>query len=269
MLFPLRRILACTDLGPESDEVLRSAELIRKRVGGELDVLHISEFSLFDNQHELAAQIDGQLDRTGVVARKWITSGPIAQKILETVHRKENRYDLLIIGHSNKRGILKQLMGGVARKIITLVEVPTLVVRRPLQFHKIAGYINDSGSTHLMITSILDFYRKLGFQEAEFVSLWHNLPELVLDRNEMKDFEDDLLDDIHSYSCEDDLISVRVEEAREFEAATQLAQIINQDHISMAVIKRSRGQRINQIIQGHECVHMLNLETSNLMVMPS
>lgn len=269
MLFPIKRILVCTDLGPESDEVMKSAELIRQRVDGEVDVLHVSEYSLFHNHQEIAAQIDEQMARTGVVGRRWITSGPIAQKILEIANRLENRYDLLIIGHSNKKGFLKQLMGGVARKIITMVEIPTIVVSRPIQFHKIAGYINDTGSTHLMISSILDYYRKLGFNEVEFVSLWHNLPELLHDKTEMKNFEEDLVYDVYTFCREDEPVSVRVEEAQDFEAATQLAQIINQDQISMAVIKRSRGQKINQLIQGHECIHMLKLEASNLMVMPS
>ena len=268
MLFPIRRILACTDLGPESNEVLRSAERIRKKVKGELDILHICEYSLFDNHDEIASKIDEQIERNGIVARRWIASGPIAQKILETVHREENSYDLLVIGHSNKKGFFKRLMGGVARKIITLVEVPTIVVSRPMQFHKIAGYINDTGSTQLMITSILDFYRKLGFKEAEFVALWHNLPELLYDRQELNNFQDELIEDIYSYSSEDDFISVRVEEAQEFEAATQLGQIINQDQISMAVIKRSRTQKMSQLIQANECIHILNLEASNLMVIP-
>lgn len=269
MLFPIKRILVCTDLGPESDEVIRSAELIRSRVGGELDLLHVSEYSLFNNQRELSFLIGDQMERTGVVARSWVSSGPIAQKILETVHRKENRYDLLVIGHSNKKNFFKQIMGGVARKIISLVEVPTIIVRRPIEFHKIGGYINDTGSTQLMISSILDFYRKLDFSEAEFVALWHNLPELMQDSSEMRNFEHELMDDIYAYSSADDLISVRVEEAQDFEVAAQLAQIINQDQISMAVIKRSRSQSINQLIQGHECIHMLNLESSNLMIMPS
>lgn len=287
MLFPIKRILVCTDLSEHSDEVLRSSEIIRQRVDGELDILYVSDLGLqlewFSDKarndtfyksfigniaDEVMEKMKLQMARTSIQGNTLFKQGHVVQKISDTLLEGEKKYDLLIIGHNSKAGLLHHFIGSVARKLLSSVPVPTLVIRKPISFFKIAGLIDERGSTNWMITSTMDFYRTLGFENIEFISLWHKQPAPGGEEESKSQFEDDLKEDIKYFTREGENVIVRVEDAHDLQMAPQLAQIVDEDKVSVAVMKRNRGKKLNKLLLGSETMRMLEMETSNLMVMP-
>ncbi|MCM2351248.1 MAG: universal stress protein [Bacteriovoracaceae bacterium] len=287
MLFPIKRILVCTDLSEHSDEVLRSSEIIRQRVDGELDILYVSDLGLqlewFSDKarndtfyksfigniaDEVMEKMKLQMARTSAQGNTLFKQGHVVQKISDTILEGEKKYDLLIIGHNSKAGLLHHFIGSVARKLLSSVSVPTLVIRKPIIFFKIAGLIDERGSTNWMITSTMDFYRTLGFENVEFIALWHKQPAPSGEEESKFQFEDDLKEDIEYFTREGEKVIVRVEDAHDFQMAPQLAQIVDEDKVSVAVMKRNRGKKLNKLLLGSETMRMLEMDTANLMVMP-
>lgn len=287
MLFPIKKILVCTDLSEHSDVVIKSADVIRQKVDGELDVLYISDLGLqlewISNKakehtfyetfvgkmaEELSKKMKDQLERTGAKANILFKQGPVVQTISETLENGDKKYDLLLIGHNAHSGLLHHFVGSVARKLLASVSVPTLVIRKSISFDKIAGLVDERGSSNWMITSTLDFYRTLNFKEIEFVSLWHkHFVGYGMDQT-LGEFKDNLLNDINYFKRDHDLITVRVEESLDLQVATQLTEIMKEDNVSVAVVKRNRGKKINKLLIGSETMRLLEMDTVNLMVMP-
>ncbi len=287
MLFPIKKILVCTDLSDHSDEVLKSAEAVRQRVNGELSVLYVSDIGLHlewasDKSRQetfyktfigsiaddLTEKMKAQIQRTGANAKLFLRQGVIVDQICQTIMENDEKYDLLIIGHSSKTTLFHHLIGNVARKLVSSVSIPTLVIKKPIEFNKIAGLIDERGSSNWMITSTLDFFRTLTFKEVEFISLWHDRPEFFNQDESMTDFKDNLMDDIKYFTRDGEKVIVRVEATHDLQIAHQLAQLIEEDKVSLAMMKRNRGKKLNKLLLGSETLRMLELESINILVMP-
>lgn len=281
MLFPIKRILVCTDLSEACEEVIRDAEILRQRVNGELDVLHVSDidiqlswaspsssnetfFDVFVGNiaRDLKESLERQIKKCNALASPLFAQGNVVETINQIIIEGEKKYDLLVIGHSSKKGILRHLMGSVARKIASSVPVPTLIVKKPMTFKKIAGLIDDTRPIDWMITSTLDFYRSLSFADIEFISLWPDLPEFLQDTG------DTLKEDVQYFIREGEKPIIRTGATRDLHISDHLIRIMEEDHIDLAVMKRNRGKKLNKMIIGSETMRMLETHVVNILILP-
>ena len=287
MLFEIKRILVCSDLSPKSDEVLRDAELLRQRVGAEVDVLYVSDigihldFSATETKKEtyydtfveslaedLKHKLRAQIERTGLQGNALFSEGSIVEEINRLILTGPQRYDLLIIGHHSKIGVVHHLIGSVARKIISDAPIPTIVVKKKIEFKTIAAFIDGTGPIDWMVSSTLDFYRSLKFEKVEFISLWMDLPLSFHKEEVFKNLSEQIKDEVHYFSREGEKCIVRVEATHDLMVSYHLIRIIEEDGIDLALMRRNRGKKLNKKIIGSETQRILDLESTNLLIMP-
>ena len=276
MLFSIQKILVCSDLSENSIQVLKNAELIRQRTKSEVDILYVSDIGLhldfavhprktFYDEFVASLAMDykekmrEQTEKSGIKGQALFKEGDIAETINNFLTDGKEKYDLLIIGHNSKRGILQHLLGSVARKLLSSVSVPTLVIKEDLQFNKMGSLVESEGPVDWMITSSLDFYRSLGFKEMEFISLWHKSG-----RHSREKMEEEVRYFLHG----DEKPVVRIQEARDVQVAHELYEVVKEDKIDLAIMKRNRGQKLKKMVLGSETLRMLEMEGVNLLVLP-
>ena len=287
MLFQMKRILVCSDLSQKSDEVLRDAELLRQRVGAEVDILYVSDIGIHldwsANQtkketyydtfvqglaRDLKHKLQAQIQRTGLQGNAIFSEGSIVEEINRLILTGPRKYDLLIIGHHSKLGVVHHLTGSVARKIISDAPLPTIVVKKKLEFKTIAAFIDSTGPVDWMVSSTLDFYRSLKFEKVEFISLWMDLPVSFHKEDLAKNLGEQIKDEVKYFSREGENCHVRVEATHDLMVSYHLIRIIEEDRIDLAVMRKNRGKKLNKKIIGSETQRILDLESTNLLIMP-
>jgi nucleotide-binding universal stress UspA family protein len=266
---------------------LRDAEILRQRVGAEIDILYVSnlgvhlDFSAVRTKEEtyyeafvegiardLNEKLTQQIKRTGINGRAIFAEGDVAEEINHLITNGNEKYDLLVIGHQSKVGIVQELLGSVARKIVANAPIPTLVVKKKIEFNTMAAFIDGSRPVDWMVSSSLDYYRSLGFKKIEFVSLWLDLPGPFHKEEEARDFADGLRDEVKYFARDHEKFEVKVEPSRDVMVAYHLLRIIEDDKIDLAVMKRNRGKKLIKKMIGSETQRILDLESTNILIMP-
>lgn len=288
MLFSIKNILVCTDLSERSDDVLVDAEILRRQLHAEVDILFVSDIGLHlewatnernkDTYYgsfvkkiakDLENKLKDQINRTGIVGNPIFAEGNVVQTINDLIINGEKKYDLLLIGHSSKKeSAVEYFLGSVAKKIAASVPVPTIIVKRKLEFNIIASFIDQSRPLDWMVSTSLDFYRLLNYKKIEFISLWHDLPHPFRIEEDISDFSDKLKEDINYFVRKGDDVVVKVLPTRELLVAYHLIRIIDEDKIDLAIVKRNRGKRFHRKILGSETLRLLEMNTCNILVMP-
>jgi nucleotide-binding universal stress UspA family protein len=287
MLFNIKKILVCTDLSESSENVLIQSEVLRKRLSCEMDVLYVSEIGLqldwaFEGttrvsyhdvfikkiRTELEVKLNDQILKTSVAARPLIHEGSPSVVINDLIINGDTKYDLLILGHSGHKGLFHHYLGSVARKIVSNTPLPVLIIKRNLQFSLISCFLDGSRPIDWMVATGFDYFRILKFQKIEFVSLWMDYPEPFHKEIIASDFSQTLDEEIKYITRPNEVYQIRVDPVRELPIAKQLARIIDEDKIDLAVVKRNRGKKINKKFLGSETQRLLEMDTCNILVMP-
>lgn len=278
MLFTIKRILVCSDLSKNSELVLRNAELIRERTGADLDILFVSDagthHSFLDDEAirnigmEARIKLNDQMKKLQINGVLLFEEGEVAEKINDIITNGKDKYDLLMIGHNSSPGILQHLLGSTARRLLSSVNIPTLVIKRDLKFGKMGCLVDNTSPLGWMITSSLDFYRNLKFNLIEFINLWHELPEPFGHGGSSAEFKKHLEEEIQYFEHEKEKVSIRVETAKELQVAGHLQQILKEEKIDLAIMKRNRGKKVKTMLLGSETMRMLELDPVNLLVLP-
>ena len=144
----IRSVLAASDLGDASDEVVRAAGALAARTGAKLHVVHafdarrtpatsaagqpVTFRGLID---DVERALDEQIRRTvpekvKVASRRVVEDAP-AQAIL--AYASEIAADLLVLGPHTHRRAGDWLLGGTADRVVRTVSAPCLVVRGSLR----------------------------------------------------------------------------------------------------------------------------------------
>ncbi len=152
-------IMVATDFSEFSHLALQAGEEIRRKTGGQLQLVHVTDYpdqwdwmtndvvinyypqELKDRLiNEIKARMEKQMRDTEATGSIEIVIGPTHKGLLG--QSDQFGADLLIIGHkgSGKHAHL----GSIAAKMITASERPVLVINRPFRTQKIAGLIDTS-----------------------------------------------------------------------------------------------------------------------------
>jgi nucleotide-binding universal stress UspA family protein len=268
MIFSIKQILVCSDLSEKSDEVLREAEILRERLGAKADVLFVSDLNEDpDKQDDCKIKLQNQIARTHLEASQLLESGDVVEKINDLIINGRKKYDLLVIGHTSQVGLVSHLLGSVAKEILSNAPLPTIVVKKKFNFHKIASLVDGSPPMDWMVVTSLDFYRNLKFDKIEFISLWHDLPDKSLFEQHDADLEDVLKEEVDYMMRENERFELVVRPTSDLLVADHLARILIENKIDLAIVKRNRGKKINAKILGSQTLRLLNFDI-NLLIMP-
>lgn len=137
------KILLALDPFGSSDKVLAEALKQTKQQAAELVILAVAE--TFQNEHsfeglagaseEIFAQVRDNVEKIklaaiaqGVTPKVEIKDGPSPAQLILECAEKENA-DLIIMGHREKKGLDRFLLGSVAAKIVAHASCSVLVVR--------------------------------------------------------------------------------------------------------------------------------------------
>lgn len=142
----IRRILATTDFGESSDEVLRQAGALAAQAGAELHILHVEEIPV--TPRDVAApttSIGREALQTardaleGQVRRCLPALVPTSQEVLAgdahgviCRHAVELSADVVLVGPNRGGSARAHFLGTTADRVIRTVHVPCMVVRAPL-----------------------------------------------------------------------------------------------------------------------------------------
>lgn len=144
---PLRTILAATDLGPASDEVVRSAATLAHLAGAELQLIHSLDLpwtssgdvmrrtGMADWMAAAEERLEEQVERTmpkGVRPSGRVVSFHAAhQAVLERAG--ELGADLIVVGPHSGGEVGAHFLGTTADRVLRTAEVPCLVARGAME----------------------------------------------------------------------------------------------------------------------------------------
>lgn len=292
-------ILVCTDFKQTSDYALRSAEAIRKKVGGNIHVIHISDIPvnwdwvsressfLLNNEKlnvdllkSLEKMMSDQINRCEVVCTSDVSLGPTYEGIMEAFKKKKP--DLVLIGHKGHAHEVFNF-GGIATKVVASAHVPVLVIKKLLHYPlgKVAGLVDTTDIMESIILATEEFSFLLSAQ-AEVISLWKNItshfynlapvekihPLLDL-KQEVKDaILNKMKTEIANHLDEHTKCRVRVEITDEKQVAYHLVKILEEDLVDLVIMKRHQRKLLEKIFIGSETRRMLEIFNGNVLVLP-
>ncbi len=149
-MFSTDRILVPTDFSSHSNMALKKAVDIASQFNAKIYLLHVIDDHLFEfgsdvglGMEENRATIIGDTmtyarnlmkekvasmkDAKGIIVDIDVVTGNPAETIL--TEEKERKIDLIVIGAHGRTGILHQLLGGVADKVVRRATNPVFVVK--------------------------------------------------------------------------------------------------------------------------------------------
>jgi nucleotide-binding universal stress UspA family protein len=155
-----RSIVAATDLGGASDDILRAAAILAGRSGAELHLIHSLEMTRDSSQHNdtdegSRAKVRRAAEQLRDQVRRVMPEGvvPATQRVVAHVAHKailecagEVSADLIVVGPHAGGAMGAHFLGTTAEHVIRGAEVPCLVVRKPLSptVHRIGVPIDCS-----------------------------------------------------------------------------------------------------------------------------
>jgi nucleotide-binding universal stress UspA family protein len=151
--YQIRSILAATDLGESSDQVLRSAAAAAQVTGAALHVLHVLELDSSSGGSGESASFPERIGRAEAALQEQLRR-VLPGEIVPASRRVENyavdkairQYagdvsaDLIVLGPHRGREVGRRLLGSTADEVIRTAGIPCLLVRQPLTvpIHRLA-----------------------------------------------------------------------------------------------------------------------------------
>ncbi len=291
--------VVCTDFSQPSDFAMKSAESIRRRVGGKVHAIHVSDFPVHwewitvDSSSLLyAGDVEiTLLNSLGKLMQEQVkrcelecTTGVSLNQVFEgidTLIEKINP-DLVIMGHRGEsRGPFQ--LGSMTAKVLAASKKPVLVIKKPLTIPlgKVAGLVSTTEPMGQIISATEEFSYLLS-AEPEIVSLWkditpqfHNLSALIKANHKINFGQEEkelILSkmreriiselDVHS-KCK-----VRVDVTDEKHVANHLARILQDDNVDLVIMERHEKGIMDKMLIGSETRRMLELFNGNILVLP-
>lgn len=138
----IRSILAATELGPASDEVVRAAAALAQRMGARLHLLNALEIEQLPGMENPTYQGRVQQANDLLAEQARRVAAPVAVESMTVVayaaHRAiearaaEVNADLVVVGPHRGGQTEARFLGTTADRVIRTAQVPVLVVRGPL-----------------------------------------------------------------------------------------------------------------------------------------
>lgn len=259
MMFPLKYILVCSDFSPHSDFLLNETNHLNSKLNAQVDILVLN-----DQKHLTDDEFQEVLKKMNLNFFLIRDKGEVTTSILKHIINGKKRYDLLIIGHntlSEKRFKLQN----VAKKILSDVPIPTLVLTKNFSFKKMACLFDQISPSEWELSASFDFYRSFKYDFLEFISV---IPFSKYYGQMTNDNFTTIKDEIYFFSRPEDKYNVSLLSSKPFQTHTKLTEIIKQEGIDLVVMKRNHHKSFFKKLQGSQTLKLLNMDICNILVSP-
>lgn len=277
------KILVCTDFSPSSDIALKSAAVIAKKTNAELHAVFVSEIPVYWdmiasgasailmteeqilNLHKsMKTNMENQLKRCDVKCETHLPFGLVAEAIAKV--SSEVRPDLIVLGNRKKSNMF--YLGNVITKVLADSRVPILVTRHLIKDSgvKIAGLVDTHDSFHSIISEVKRYSDNL-HGEAEILSLWKDHFSQLTEQDK-EEVGNKISKQIKAQLQSVPEIKVKVLRSQEKSTAFHLAEILENDKIDLAVMKRHQKGWLEKFLIGSETRRMLEIFDGNILVLP-
>ena len=291
-------ILVFTDFKQPSDFALKSAEVIRKKVGGKIHVTHVSDLSVqcdwisqeasyifqserltLDLLKSLEKMMAEQIRRCEVECTSNVTLGLVYAGLMDSIAK--TKPDIVFMGHKvHSHGLFN--LGGIVAKIVASSSVPVFVTKKVLStpVGKIAGLVDPCDLTQPIISTTEELSFVLS-AEPEIISLWRKVkppfPKIApFDNSSLTKTDEEEKDivlsgmksaisknlDTHT-KCK-----IKVGLTEELQVAYHLVNILQEDQVDVAIMQRHQKKIMDRMMIGSETKRMIELFTGNLLVLP-
>lgn len=279
-LYPMQRILVCSDFSESSNLALKAAEELRKRSNGSIDLIHITEFGFDINDIESTTYRDvflnglkktqmekltKQIQSCGVNATPLIKDGNIVTVLRELADR--GKYDLIVMGHG-RSPLMSHLIGSTAYKMISHTTLPLLLVKKPMSFERVTGLIDEARERDKLIIATYNFFEKFKFKDVGFVSLWIDLPEPFGNQHEAMEIKDNVTQEVNDFCPPNVKPDIKVAPTREVKIAEPLNELLKETHSDVAVLKKFSTGNMKRIYLGSTSKSLLERFDGNLLIIP-
>ena len=290
------KILVCTDFSPESRSALILAEKIRKKTGGQISLLHVSEHTIMwdwipsegllnaqDERFEVdllntfRKKISEELDVTGAVGSGEVTIGVASSVIIKEI--EEKKVDLVVMGHRGRSRTIFHL-GSLAQKIIASSPVPVLITKKTELDH-LAGLVDPTEDMKLIVnwseelSSLLSCRLEIVSIIPDFAAQFLGIGKIGISTELLKLRPDDRIaliqattEKINKALDPHTEAKVRVEVSPEKRISFHLNSILEEEKIDLVIMKRHQAELLEKILVGSETRRMLEIFHGNLLILP-
>jgi len=270
-IYPMKRILLCTDFSEASNLALKESEELRIRSGGQIDLLHVAEIPI-SLSHSLTSyyglkferdfleqltgrihsQLKTQLNQCNVTGNVKAEYGPVVEKIVEITN--SGNYDLLVLGFEKKGWIRSKF-----HKIISNSHIPVMVVKKPFDFTKVEGLVDEKHNIGLIIAGTFDFFRTFKYESLSLVSVCSKSGDAV---------KLAIKEEAEHFSEGDPAPAYFVMEGSDWQASELITDHLNHDHTNVAIAKKFAHGDLKKIYLGSTTRKLLNSFEGNLLILP-
>jgi nucleotide-binding universal stress UspA family protein len=149
-------VLVPTDLTDVASKAIRQAEIIAKKAGTSVSLLHVlNDKSPAKEAVErlLGIEAESVAKATGKACEVLIREGSIFEVIPEV--SCDHCYDLMVIGTHGVHGMRQHLLGAYILKLVNKVRMPVLVVQKE------SALLNDFRTLVMPVSSHTDFIKEI------------------------------------------------------------------------------------------------------------
>lgn len=273
------RILVCTDFSEASDRALKEGSRLAQKSGGELHVLHVTQYPWMLQvtetgivNEELASEVsrairenclyqfDEQLKRTKVSASTVLRFDTDIKKTIYDIVR-ELKVSLLVLGHTNSTIDKILPVGSFARKIASSSEVPVLIVKNDMPVDKVAALVDGNED----FRPILDRAVELSYLYSAQLNVLSLLPKFPgIYQSPYQEIARPIVQAInHDSEKEINTLKLRIKDALcgqkaelyiantfEKNIGNHLIEILNENNINLAVLKRHHKSFLEKFMFG-------------------
>lgn len=279
-LYPMKRILVCTDLTPESDVVLKAADTLCRKHEGTLDILYVSDMGLHidevikdtfkevflkDLRTSIETKMKAQMERLQISGNILIKSGGVAEGIVNLAD--QGNHDLVMMGHGRKH-FMEKILGSNAAKVVSTCTVPLLVIKKNPDFKKIGCLIDESRPMDKLIIGAFNYMKNFGYEEAEFLSLWIDFPKPFGISEEGHLVQDKVSREVEYFAPQNVKYVVKTSPTRELKLGDALEKILVSDGVDTAVVKRFSEGNLKRVYIGSTTRRILENFAGNILVIP-
>lgn len=282
-LYPMKRMLVCTDLSVESDLVLRAAEELRTRNNGTIDLLYVSDLGfqfdellgqspkttyrdafMGDLKSSIETKLKDQISRCGVNCNILIKDGKVPEVVGEI--SDQGQHDLIVMGHGRKP-LIHKILGSNAHKTISHAVLPVMVIKKTLRLNKVASLVDESRTLDRIIVGSFDFFRNFKCGAISFISLWMDFPE-PFGNPHGTETGDKVKEEIQHFANENEKFEVKIGPTKELKLAEPLERILSGNNVDVAVLKRFSEGNLKRIYIGSTTKRLLEIFDGNILVLP-
>jgi nucleotide-binding universal stress UspA family protein len=292
------KILVCTDFSEASDTALRTAGKIGAKAGGEIHLIHAAEIGFYlehgaygimpqsvhesfmlQVQKDLRSRMQEQMQRCGVKCETHIKVGHSASELILAATR-DYQINLIVMGDIGaSQGHLFQV-GSLTKKLAASAPVPLLVAKDVLAMDRVAGLVDVSETTKGVIQAAQDFAQLLD-SKLFVISLCQDFPGLYSSHHpevvgplvsgtkaESERCCQNTREKIKDFLGPDLAAEIKVEVTRERSIAVHLVEMLHEEGIELAVMKRHQKNAMERFFLGSETSRVLELYRGNLLICP-